>query len=312
MKALFSVLLVFFATDLLAQGPAQSVSEEKANRIMLQVRSATLDPGAVSKIKGLSMECEFYPAVPVATMTETAEPKGRPQHSELHLDFLLPGRFRETEINTVAGATLVQVTGWNKGYAWTNLKSPDTSAKTLDVGEVNAKQAGFARAIYSEFITNLMIFLIAAPELAEFHYSYAGPSSVAGTTVSMIDVSGPDQLELRLLVDEAAHQLRGIRYTGTLPYVLLLNAGSESALRRSKLHPLGGGIRIHPHRRWRSDVEIEILLDDFRLESELFLLLPHKIVFRANRRIIAEEEVRKVTVNPEELKPQIVEPASTR
>src|SRR5262249_16721687 len=153
-----------------------------------------------------------------------------------------------------------------------------------------------------------MIFLIAAPELSGFHYSFAGPSTVAGTNVAMIDVSGPDQIELRLLVDEAVHQLRGIRYTGTLPYVLLLNTTPESDLRRSKLHPLGGGIAIQLPRRWRSDVEVEILLDDFRLESELFLLLPHKIAFRGNRRTIAEEVVHKVTLNPEELKPQTFEP----
>lgn len=116
---------------------------------------------------------------------------------------------------------------------------------------------------------------MAAPESLTLHYSYASPYHAAGAEISMIDASGPQQLELRLFIDEIAHQIRAIRYTGILlPYVCPLNASSEQTTKHGKLGLPGGGISIRsypPHRR--TPVEIEMQLDDYRLEGGVSLLL---------------------------------------
>jgi len=218
-------------------------NEQKGTQIILQARAAVCDPSVLAGLRPTSVDSAVHPPQWMLDRTGTTQ---QAQSRSLHLDFLLPDRFKAVLTARMNSSRSIWITAWNGGEPWSDMITPDARATINKVFEPGAeaydKDLNFRRHVYAEFVRDLMMWLLIAPDLSSFHYTYAGVHRTPTGTTEMVDVTGPNDTGMRLFIDQGSHQLLMIHHTGLAHYTAVMLPAPVSGLPPRSRSGSGGGI----------------------------------------------------------------------
>jgi hypothetical protein len=252
---------------------SRPIRDEKAKKTLEQARTAIGGETALSAVNALSVE---------GKLTRTN------QGGEIKLDFLLPDKFKRTEVTSpIAGIDVSLIFALNGEEAWSDTKTNSGMAQVVVVNP-NAGKGGPmlpARVVRADLVRTTLQFLLAAPSNIPVDFTYAGEAESEGTRADVIDAKGPDDFSARLFIDQKTHHLLMISYRGVLPRVM---AG-----------PVGPG--GPPPADAPDVVDIELHFSDYQATNGISL--PHHVTKTSGGTTVEEWTSIKYSINPSGLKP---------
>jgi hypothetical protein len=162
-------------------------------------------------------------------------------------------------------------------------------------------EEGLRRVYSAEFSRYLLAMILTPPPSLALEYKYAGESDVEETPAEVVDVSGPNNLALRIFFDKQSHLPLLLSYRGPKPRVFTMTRQAGGGTRspedikkareeaEKKMHAEAPAVR--------EEVDFYIRLTDHRKVGGI--TLPHKFTFLTGEEVSEEFEVSKYQLNPQ-------------
>jgi hypothetical protein len=162
-------------------------------------------------------------------------------------------------------------------------------------------EEGLRRVYSAEFSRYLLAMILTPPPSLALEYKYAGESDVEETPAEVVDVSGPNNLALRIFFDKQSHLPLLLSYRGPKPRVFTMTRQAGGGTRspedikkareeaEKKMHAEAPAVP--------EEVDFYIRLTDHRKVGGI--TLPHKFTFLTGEEVSEEFEVSKYQLNPQ-------------
>jgi hypothetical protein len=162
-------------------------------------------------------------------------------------------------------------------------------------------EEGLRRVYSAEFSRYLLAMILTPPPSLALEYKYAGESDVDDTPAEVVDVSGPNNLALRIFFDKKSHLPLLLSYRGPKPRVFTMTRQGNGTARspedikkareeaEKKMH---AEAPVVPE-----EVDFYIRLTDHKKVGGI--TLPHKFTFLTGEEVSEEFEVSKYQLNPQ-------------
>jgi hypothetical protein len=187
--------LAAFALFLFVVAPA--AGQDRAQEVLAQARAAMGIKGDAAPVASLAVGATVRRVVPAVNME---------MNSDVQLEFLFPDKYRRTENITIGPVSRTISTGINGadllyddgGIAAITGVDPKTPGPTRDNMIKGMKEDAFRMAV---------IALLAPPPSMTCTVTSAGVAEAPDGKADVVDIKGPDKLNLRLFLDTTSHQL---------------------------------------------------------------------------------------------------------
>lgn len=162
-------------------------------------------------------------------------------------------------------------------------------------------EEGLRRVYSAEFSRYLLAMILTPPPSLALEYKYAGESDVEETPAEVVDVSGPNNLALRIFFDKQSHLPLLLSYRGPKPRVFTMTRQAGGGTRSPediKKAREEAEKKMHAEApATPEEVDFYIRLTDHRKVGGI--TLPHKFTFLTGEEVSEEFEVSKYQLNPQ-------------
>lgn len=257
---------------------------DKAQQILAQARAAMGGENKLAAVKSLSVAGKYQRAV-----------GGMQMGGELELDFLLPDKYlRSDTIQGPGGSSSTLLDALNGEQTWRDTRQGPSMGGGMfvlrrDPPNAAAAQSGQLRQLREEAGRYILSLLLMSPNFLPLQFKYAGEAQAEDGHADAIDVTGPDNFQMRLFIDTKTHLPLMISYQGPAPMmrVQTFQRGQrpERAPQEAMPEP--------------AQVEVQLRFSEYRAENGL--QFPHRIE-RSMGEVSEQWDITTVKVNPS-LKP---------
>jgi hypothetical protein len=161
-------------------------------------------------------------------------------------------------------------------------------------------EASLRRVYNAEFSRYLLAMILTPPPSLAVEYKYAGESDVEDAQADVIDVTAPDNFNVRIFFDKNSHLPLLLSYRGPKPRVMTMT------------RPAGGNVKPEDLKKQREEAEKKMQAEVPAVpeEAEFYvrltehkrvggLMLPHKFTFLTDNDVSEEFEITKYQLNPQ-------------
>ena len=160
--------------------------------------------------------------------------------------------------------------------------------------------------VRADFTRVMLTFLLAAPTSIPVEYAFAGEAESPDGKADAVDVTGPNNFNVRLFLDQKTHRPLMFTYRGRQPQMIMRSVmggpsgNREEAEKKAKEE----ADRAAANMQAPPEVEFQITLDDYRAVDGV--QFPHSITRSVDGKVTEELTLKKIKVNAP-IKPQTFE-----
>ena len=291
MKTLLSLL----ALALLSAPTA--FADSRAQEVLKQAREAIGGEEKLQKVQGLQINGTYRRVFGERQMGGDRE-----------ISISLPNRYLVEDAMNAGGlsTSMINTRGLNGERAWSG-SSGGGGGMFIRMGGPGGQEAtpeqieaGLRRAFNAEFSRYLLAMILTPPPSLAVEYKYAGESDVEDVQADVIDVSAPENFNVRIFFDKNTHLPLLLSYRGPKPRVMTMT------------RPAGGTVKPEDMKKHREEAEKKLQAETPAVPEEVDfyirltdhkkvggVMLPHKFTFLADNEVSEEFEISKYQVNPQ-------------
>ena len=273
-------------------------ADSRADEVIKQARAAIGGEEQLQKIQGLQVNGQYRRVF-----------GDRQMGGEREISIALPNKYLVEDAMNAGGlaTSMINTRGLNGERAWV-ANSGGGGNMIIRMGAPGGQdltpeqiEEGLRRVYSAEFSRYLLAMLLTPPPSLALEYKYAGESDVEETPAEVIDVSGPNNLALRIFFDKQNHLPLLLSYRGPKPRVFTMTRQAGGVTRspedikkareeaEKKMHAEAPAVP--------EEVDFYIRLTDHRKVGGI--TLPHKFTFLTGEEVSEEFEVSKYQLNPQ-------------
>jgi hypothetical protein len=291
MKTLFTLLAL-----LLFSAPT-AFADSRAQEVLKQAREAIGGEEKLQKVQGLQINGTYRRVFGERQMGGDRE-----------ISISLPNRYLVEDAMNAGGlsTSMINTRALNGERAWSGSSGGGSGMfiRMAGPGGQDATpeqiEAGLRRAFNAEFSRYLLAMILTPPPSLAVEYKYAGESDVEDVQADAIDVSAPDNFNVRIFFDKTSHLPLLLSYRGPKPRVMTMT------------RPAGGTVKPEDMKKHREEAEKKLQAEAPAVPEEVDfyirltdhkkvggVMLPHKFTFLADNEVSEEFEISKYQVNPQ-------------
>lgn len=211
----------------LALAPATASGQDRAQDVLAQARAAAGAKTAPQGVTSLAVGANVRRVVPSVGMELT---------SNVQLEFLFPDKYRRTEEMTIGPVTRTISTGLNGA----DLLYDDGGAAAMmgmDPKAPGPMHDQAVKGLKEDAFRMITLMLLAPPSHLSCTVTSAGVAEAPDGKADVVDVKGPDKLNLRLFFDTSTHVLLLASYDTETPDPEKVNALTQEMMAKAKADP---------------------------------------------------------------------------
>jgi hypothetical protein len=193
-RATRTILVISMLSTVLPSAAARA--QDKASEVLAQARDAI---GVKPSLTVTSLGVK-------ATVRRMNPAMGMEVASDVQLECLLPGRYRRTETINV-GAMTIEVTVGMNGDEFFYDDGGRSAALGLDPTPAGPRRVEAIKNLRLDLARMLTVWLLSPLDGQAYAFAYAGVAEAPDGKADTIDVTGPDDFNLRLFFDTQTHRL---------------------------------------------------------------------------------------------------------
>ncbi len=272
-------------------------ADSRADEVIKQARAAIGGEEQLQKIQGLQVNGQYRRVF-----------GDRQMGGDREISIALPNKYLVEDAMNAGGlaTSMINTRGLNGERAWV-ANSGGGGNMIIRMGAPGGQdltpeqiEEGLRRVYSAEFSRYLLAMILTPPSLA-LEYKYAGESDVEETPAEVVDVSGPNNLALRIFFDKQSHLPLLLSYRGPKPRVFTMTRQAGGGTRspedikkareeaEKKMHAEAPAVP--------EEADFYIRLTDHRKVDGI--TLPHKFTFLTGEEVSEEFEVSKYQLNPQ-------------
>jgi len=296
-KLLVLLLILGFSVTTVTTRPVFA-DDPRAQEILKLARVAIGGEEPLQKIQSLRIKGQYRRILGERELSGDRE-----------VSILLPDKYlAEDELNPGGMSTaMISTRGLNGAQAWSKTSGGEGGHMIIRMGAPGGQQATpeqleaiYRRQHQAEFTRYLLAILVAPPPALAVEYKYVGEADVETTRADVIEVSGPDRLQLRLFFDKQTHLPLLLSYRGIKPRIMTafsrsMDGKTEDAVKRAR-DEAEKKMRADPAAK-PEEVDFFVRLADYKKVDGLSL--PHKLTFLTESDVSEEFQVSKYQLNPQ-------------
>lgn len=291
--AVFVVLL----SALLISTPS-ALADQRAEEILKGVRIAIGGEDLLQKIQGLAINGKYRRIIGERQIAGDRE-----------ISIGLPDRFLVEDAFNMGGmaTSMLNTRGLNGQRAWST-SSGGGGGMIIRMGGPGGAQpspeqmeAMHRRQSVIEMTRYMLAILATAPASSTAEFKYVGDSDVDNVPADVLEVSGPNELAIRIFFDQKSHLPLLLSYRGPKPRVISMSRPANGTARTDEELKKA---REEAEKRANAEaaavpeqVDFFIRLEDHKKVNGL--VLPHKFTFLTDTEVWEEFEISKYQVNPQ-------------
>jgi len=273
-------------------------ADSRADEVLKQARQAIGGEEQLQKIQGLQVNGQYRRVF-----------GDRQMGGDREISIALPNKYLVEDAMNAGGlaTSMINTRALNGERAW-NANSGGGGNMIIRMGAPGGQdltpeqiEEGLRRVYSAEFSRYLLAMILTPPPSLALEYKYAGESDVDDTPAEVVDVSGPNNLALRIFFDKKSHLPLLLSYRGPKPRVFTMTRQGNGAARspedikkareeaEKKMH---AEAPVVPE-----EVDFYIRLTDHKKVGGI--TLPHKFTFLTGEEVSEEFEVSKYQLNPQ-------------
>ena len=215
------------AFALLLAVAASAFAQDRAQEVLAQARSAMGSKGELTAVTSLAVG---------ASVRRVVQAVGMELNSDVQLEFLLPDKYRRTENISIGaitrtismglnGADLLYDDGGAAGMTGMDPKAP---------GPVHDQ---IVKSLKEDVFRMVLVLLLAPPSNLACTLTSGGVAEAPDGKADVVDVKGPDKLNLRLFFDSTSHRLLLATYETESIDAEQMKALTQKAMEKAKADP---------------------------------------------------------------------------
>jgi hypothetical protein len=275
-----------------------SLADSRADEVLKQARQAIGGEEQLQKIQGLQVNGQYRRVF-----------GDRQMGGDREISIALPNKYLVEDAMNAGGlaTSMINTRALNGERAW-NANSGGGGNMIIRMGGPGGQnltpeqmEEGLRRIYNAEFSRYLLAMILTPPPSLALEYKYAGESDVEDTPAEVVDVSGPNNLALRIFFDKKSHLPLLLSYRGPKPRVITMTRQADSASRSPEDMKKA---REEAEKRMHAEapivpeeVDFYIRLTDHKKVGGI--TLPHKFTFLTGEEVSEEFEVSKYQLNPQ-------------
>ena len=273
-------------------------ADSRADEVLKQARQAIGGEDQLQKIQGLQVNGQYRRVF-----------GDRQMGGDREISIALPNKYLLEDAMNAGGlaTSMINTRALNGERAW-NANSGGGGNMIIRMGAPGGQdltpeqiEEGLRRVYSAEFSRYLLAMILTPPPSLALAYKYAGESDVEDTPAEVVDVSGPNNLALRIFFDKQSHLPLLLSYRGPKPRVFTMTRQAGGGTRspedikkareeaEKKMH---AEAPVVPE-----EVDFYIRLTDHKKVGGI--TLPHKFTFLTGEEVSEEFEVSKYQLNPQ-------------
>ena len=272
-------------------------ADSRADELLKQARQAIGGEEQLQKIQGLQVNGQYRRMF-----------GDRQMGGDREISIALPNKYLVEDAMNAGGlaTSMINTRGLNGERAW-NANSGGGGNMIIRMGAPGGQQltpeqieAGLRRIYNAEFSRYLLAMLLTPPPSLALQYKYAGESDVEDAQAEVIDVSGPDNLALRIFFDKKSHLPLLLSYRGPKPRIMTMTRQGDGPRSPEDIKKA----REEAQKKMEAEgpvapeeVDFYIRLTDHKKVGGL--TLPHKFTFLTGEEVSEEFEISKYQLNPQ-------------
>ena len=272
-------------------------ADPRADELLKQAREAIGGADQLQKIQGLQITGQYRRMF-----------GDRQMGGDREISISMPNKYLVEDAMNAGGHSISMVNsrGLNGERAWSGssgggggmiIRMAGPGGQQLSPEQI---EAGLRRAYNAEFSRYLLAMILTPPPSLAVQYKYAGESEVEDAQADVIDVSAPDNFNVRIFFDKSSHLPLLLSYRGPKPRVMTMTRQ--------------GGANLKPEdiKKEREEVEKKMQAEAPAVpeEADFYIrltdhkkvggvMLPHKFTFLTDNEVSEEFEISKYQVNPQ-------------
>ena len=273
-------------------------ADSRADEVIKQARAAIGGEEQLQKIQGLQVNGQYRRVF-----------GDRQMGGDREISIALPNKYLVEDAMNAGGlaTSMINTRGLNGERAWV-ANSGGGGNMIIRMGAPGGQdltpeqiEEGLRRVYSAEFSHYLLAMILTPPPSLALEYKYAGESDVEETPAEVVDVSGPNNLALRIFFDKQSHLPLLLSYRGPKPRVFTMTRQAGGGTRspedikkareeaEKKMHAEAPAVP--------EEADFYIRLTDHRKVGGI--TLPHKFTFLTGEEVSEEFEVSKYQLNPQ-------------
>ena len=291
MKTLFTLLALFVFSA------PTAFADSRAQEVLKQAREAIGGEEKLQKVQGLQINGTYRRVFGERQMGGDRE-----------ISISLPNRYLVEDAMNAGGlsTSMINTRGLNGERAWSGSSGGGGGMFIRMAGpggqEATPEQieAGLRRAFNAEFSRYLLAMILTPPPSLAVEYKYAGESDVEDVQADVIDVSAPDNFNVRIFFDKTSHLPLLLSYRGPKPRVMTMTRQGGGTVKPEdvKKHREEAVKKLQEETpAVPEEVDFYVRLTDHKKVGGV--MLPHKFTFLADNEVSEEFEISKYQMNPQ-------------
>ncbi len=206
---------------------ASALAQDRAQEVLAQARSAMGNKGELPAVTSLAVGASVRRVIPAV---------GMELNSEVLLDFLLPDKYRRTENITVGPVTRTVSMGFNGA----DLLYDDGGAAAMtgmDPKAPGPMRDQIMKSLKEDLFRMAIILSLAPPSNLACTVTSGGVAEAPDGKADVVDVKGPDKLNLRLFFDSTSHRLLLATYQTESIDPEQMKALTQKAIQKAQADP---------------------------------------------------------------------------
>lgn len=273
-------------------------ADSRADEVLKQARQAIGGEEQLQKIQGLQVNGQYRRVF-----------GDRQMGGDREISIALPNKYLVEDAMNMGGlaTSMTNTRALNGERAW-NANSGGGGNMIIRMGAPGGQdltpeqiEEGLRRVYSAEFSRYLLAMILTPPPSLALEYKYAGDSDVEDTPAEVVDVSGPNNLALRIFFDKKSHLPLLLSYRGRKPRVVTMTRqGNGTARSPEDIRKVREEAEKKMHAEAPvvpEEVDFYIRLTDHKKVGGI--TLPHKFTFLTGEEVSEEFEVSKYQLNPQ-------------
>jgi hypothetical protein len=284
----------------LADGPKDEKSKSKAAELIAQARAA-LGGDKLKSLQSLYLSGSYRRVM-----------GDREMSGEVEYEMLLPDKIKRSEtLSPMPNMEITRIDVLNGNQIWNDSRSGGAGGGgmvMINRGPAASNpqmQAAIENGVRADFTRTMLTFLLTAPTSIPVEYSFVGEAESPDGKADAVDITGPNNFNVRLFIDQKTHRPLMFTYRGRQPQ-MIMRTMPANARNREEAEKKAREAADHESARMQAppEVEFQMALDDYRAVDGVHF--PHSITRSVDGKVTEELTLKKIKVNSP-IKTQIFE-----
>ena len=272
-------------------------ADSRALEVLKQAREAIGGEEQLQKVQGLQINGAYRRVF-----------GDRQMGGDREISISLPGKYLVEDAMNAGGHSIAMVNtrGLNGERAWSGSSGGGGGMIFRMAGPGGQQatpeqiEAGLRRAFNAEFSRYLLAMILTPPPSLAVEYKYAGESDVEDVPADVLDVTAPDNFNVRIFFDKSSHLPLLLSYRGPKPRVMTMTRQGGGTPKPEDIKKQ----REEAEKKLEAEappvpeeVDFYIRLTDHKRVGGV--MLPHKLTFLTDNEVSEEFEISKYQLNPQ-------------